>query len=86
MSAGEKIGAIGLRIRRGCCFHGLSLNVDIDLRPFGWIDPCGIRDLAVTRLIDHGVKRDIDRVGNDLEQQMRQVFDWPAGEGPRVDQ
>jgi len=49
---GAKIAALGLRVRRGCCFHGLAFNVDLDLEPFSRIDPCGFRDLAVTRLVD----------------------------------
>lgn len=49
-----KIGAIGLRIRRGSSYHGLALNVATDLEPFGRIDPCGYRDLAVTRITDLG--------------------------------
>jgi lipoyl(octanoyl) transferase len=47
---GEKIAALGLRIRRGCSYHGLSLNVDMDLEPFQRINPCGHRDLQVTSM------------------------------------
>lgn len=50
---GAKIAALGLRVRRGCCFHGLALNVDCALEPFARIDPCGYRGLAVTRIADH---------------------------------
>ncbi|MEJ2534032.1 MAG: lipoyl(octanoyl) transferase LipB [Gammaproteobacteria bacterium] len=50
---GAKIAALGLRVRRGCSFHGLAFNVDLDLEPFGRINPCGFADLAVTRLADH---------------------------------
>ena len=46
--AGAKIAALGLRVRRGCCYHGLALNVDMDLTPFHAIDPCGYPGLAVT--------------------------------------
>lgn len=52
---GRKIAALGLRVRRGCSFHGLSLNVDMDLAPFARINPCGYRDLEVTQLADLGV-------------------------------
>lgn len=52
---GAKIAALGLRVRRGCSFHGLSLNVDCDLEPFGRINPCGYPGLAVTRLRDLGI-------------------------------
>jgi lipoyl(octanoyl) transferase len=48
--AGEKIAALGLRIRRGCSYHGLALNVDMDLEPFGRINPCGYEGLQVTSM------------------------------------
>ena len=51
--AGAKLASIGLRIRRGASYHGLALNVSLDLRPFERINVCGYRGLAVTRLIDH---------------------------------
>lgn len=47
-----KIGALGLRIRRGCSYHGLALNVDVDLEPFARINPCGYAGLEVTRVAD----------------------------------
>jgi lipoyl(octanoyl) transferase len=61
-----KIAALGLRIRKGCCYHGLSLNVDMDLEPFSRIDPCGYRGLAVTQLRDLGVKVSVEQVGYEL--------------------
>ncbi len=48
--AGEKIASLGLRIRRGCSYHGLALNVDMDLEPFGRINPCGYQGLQVTSM------------------------------------
>lgn len=48
--AGAKIAALGLRVRRACCYHGLSLNVAMDLAPFDRINPCGYAGLAVTDL------------------------------------
>ena len=48
----SKIAALGLRVRRGCSYHGLSLNVDMDLAPFSWINPCGYPGLAVTQVRD----------------------------------
>ena len=47
-----KIASLGLRIRRGCSYHGLSLNVAMDLEPFNRINPCGYQGLAVTQVID----------------------------------
>jgi lipoyl(octanoyl) transferase len=48
-----KIAALGLRIRKGRCYHGLSFNLDMDLAPFSGINPCGFEGLEVTRLADH---------------------------------
>ncbi len=48
----SKIASLGLRVRRGCCFHGLALNVDMDLAPFRRINPCGYADLAMTQMVD----------------------------------
>jgi lipoyl(octanoyl) transferase len=50
---GAKLASVGLRIRRGASYHGLALNVSLDLRPFERINVCGHRGLAVTRLADH---------------------------------
>jgi lipoyl(octanoyl) transferase len=50
---GAKIAALGLRVRRGCSYHGLAFNVDMDLAPFGRINPCGYAGLKVTQLADH---------------------------------
>jgi len=47
---GEKIASLGLRVRRGCTFHGLAFNVDMDLEPFQRINPCGYAGLQVTQL------------------------------------
>ena len=47
-----KIASLGLRVRRGCSFHGLSLNVAMDLDPFGRINPCGYQGLAVTQMAE----------------------------------
>ena len=63
---GAKVAALGLRIRRQGCYHGLSLNVDMDLEPFSRINPCGYRGLAVTRLRDLGVDLTPDQAGEAL--------------------
>ena len=54
--AGAKIAAVGLRVSRGCSFHGIALNVDADLAGFSRINPCGYPGLAATRLVDLGVR------------------------------
>jgi lipoyl(octanoyl) transferase len=63
---GAKIAAVGLRIANGCSYHGLALNVDVDLRPFRRIDPCGYPGLASTRLADLGARDSIDAVQQKL--------------------
>jgi lipoyl(octanoyl) transferase len=58
-----KIAALGLRVRNGCTYHGLAVNVAMDLSPFADIDPCGYRGLAVTQLADFGVATTVDAAG-----------------------
>jgi lipoyl(octanoyl) transferase len=64
--AGAKIASLGIRVRRGCSYHGLALNVDMDLEPFSRINPCGYPGLAVTQLRELGGPVDLNRVGEDL--------------------
>lgn len=52
---GAKIAALGLRVKHGCTYHGLALNVDMDLAPFAAINPCGYAGMAVTQCRDLGV-------------------------------
>ncbi len=63
-----KIAALGLRVRRGCSFHGLSLNVDMDLEPFSRINPCGYEGLEVTQLKNLVADISIDNVAGELQQ------------------
>ena len=61
-----KIAALGLKVRNGCTYHGLALNVAMDLGPFADIDPCGYKGLAVTQLAELGVVRTLDEAGREL--------------------
>jgi lipoyl(octanoyl) transferase len=63
---GEKIAALGLRVRKGCSYHGLSFNVDMDLEPFNRINPCGYAGLKTTQLKDLGCDLSYDQVIEDL--------------------
>lgn len=63
---GDKIGSIGLRVSRASSFHGLALNVDMDLEPFTRIDPCGYPGLAMTQIADLGGPTDLDQVADSL--------------------
>lgn len=64
--AGAKVAALGLKVKNGCTYHGLSLNVAMDLSPFSAINPCGYEGLAVTSLAELCGETSIDRVGDRL--------------------
>jgi lipoyl(octanoyl) transferase len=61
-----KIAALGLRVRNGCCYHGLALNIDMDLTPFAAINPCGYEGMAVTQLRALGVTDTLQSVSDKL--------------------
>ncbi len=66
-----KIAALGLRIRRGCSYHGLSLNVDMNLEPFSRINPCGFEGLVSDQLSHHSAAPDLESAQTSLIQQLR---------------
>jgi len=71
-----KVAALGFRIRRGCCYHGLALNVDmVDLSPYQHINPCGFRGLKVTDLKTFGVHDDVQTVGERLLPRLLAQFE-----------
>jgi lipoyl(octanoyl) transferase len=65
-----KIAALGLRVRSGCSYHGLALNVDMDLTPFTWINPCGYSGLQTIQLADLGVPETPAGAGERLVAQL----------------
>ncbi|MBK5971122.1 octanoyltransferase [Thiorhodovibrio winogradskyi] len=65
-----KIAALGLRVRRGCSYHGLALNVSMDLAPFSRIDPCGYRGLRVTQVADLGCELAKEQAASALVDQL----------------
>lgn len=69
---GDKIASLGLRVSRGCSFHGLALNVDMDMSPFWRINPCGYAGLKMVQLKDLlAQSAPLDEVGERLEQALR---------------
>jgi lipoyl(octanoyl) transferase len=75
---GRKIGSLGLRVRRGRSYHGLALNVDMDLEPFSRINPCGLTDTAVTQMADLVATPDVvafDQVKAELVAQFCRIFE-----------
>lgn len=74
---GDKIASLGLRVRRGCSFHGLALNVDMDMRPFQRINPCGYAGLKMTQLRDQlDTPPPFDEVAERLEKALRQQLGY----------
>ncbi len=67
---GRKLGSVGLRVRRGCSYHGLALNVTMDLSPFKRINPCGFPDLQVTDLAKLGGPNDLEEVASVLTEKL----------------
>ena len=63
---GAKVAALGIRVSRGCSFHGLALNVDMDLAPFMAIDPCGYPGMRVTQTRDMGILESEEILGKKL--------------------
>lgn len=71
---GAKIASLGLRLKNGCCYHGLSLNVDMDLGPFNAIDPCGYRGLQVTQMRDLGIMMSMETCATALVERLQAVL------------
>ena len=68
---GAKIAALGLRIRKGCSYHGLAVNVNMDLSPYQRINPCGLIGIDVTQTVDLGGPADIDALKAPLGEQLK---------------
>ena len=74
-----KIAALGLKIKNGCSYHGLSLNVDMDLTPFAAINPCGYAGLKVVQTRDFGISLTPQAAGEQLAQHLQQQLDGHHG-------
>lgn len=72
--AGAKIAALGLRVKRGRTYHGLALNVAMDLEPFDRINPCGYPGMRVTQLADLGISLSLDAVAAQLESHLTRLL------------
>ncbi len=71
---GAKIASLGLRVRRGCSYHGLALNVAMDLEPFGRINPCGLLGMTVTQLADLAEVASLDEVRDLLLDDLARTY------------
>ena len=70
----KKIASLGLRVRNGCSFHGMAINVDMDLQPFSYIHPCGLEGMQVTQLSDLGIQGNCDQVASELSDAIIRQF------------
>lgn len=71
----SKIASLGLRIRRGCSYHGMSLNVAMDLEPFNRINPCGYQGLAVTQVIDQVAAQNTSKVPDNTPEYLMETME-----------
>jgi lipoate-protein ligase B len=71
----NKLGSIGIAIRRGICFHGMAFNVNISLKPFGWINPCGLDNMGVTSM-EREISRKVsmNQVRENIKLHLKSVF------------
>jgi len=75
-----KVSALGLRVKGGCCYHGLSLNIAMDMAPFKQINPCGYKDLDVTQLKDLGINYAMADVEKSLLKQLVRLLSFDSFE------
>jgi lipoyl(octanoyl) transferase len=71
---GDKLASLGLRVRKGCSFHGLSINVNMDMKPFTCINPCGLDGMKVTQLSQLGINKSCDEVASSLSKLIIKQF------------
>jgi lipoyl(octanoyl) transferase len=71
---GRKLASVGIRVRRGASFHGLAMNVSLDLEPFNRINPCGYAGLEMTRLADLGGARNVEEAIRTFEPHILQAL------------
>ena len=80
-----KIASLGLKIKNGCCYHGLALNVDMNLTPFNHINPCGYQGLRVTQCIALGITVGLEELQAQLAQNLTHGLQrhWAAKPPPQ---
>ncbi|WP_178055154.1 lipoyl(octanoyl) transferase LipB [Methylophilus methylotrophus] len=69
---GKKIASLGLRLKNQCCYHGLSLNIEMDLQPFAEIDPCGYAGMQMTQTRDLNIALQMPDIAADLTQRLKE--------------
>lgn len=72
----KKIASLGLRVKKGCSYHGLSININMDLTPFSYINPCGYQGLEVTQLSAHGITCQLDDIAAMLLHELKEQLHY----------
>lgn len=83
LSSGEKISALGLKVRNGCTYHGVAINVAMDLEPFTWINPCGYAGLRTIDMASLGVHATVEQVAAAFAEEFAALWQAPGG-GPTM--
>lgn len=76
LASGEKISALGLKVRGGCTYHGVAINVDMDLTPFAWINPCGYPGLRSIDMASLGARASVEQVAAAFAEEFAAI--WQA--------
>ncbi|MDD4886826.1 MAG: lipoyl(octanoyl) transferase LipB [Thiomonas sp.] len=79
LASGEKISALGLKVRNGCTYHGVAINVAMDLEPFDWINPCGYPGLRTIDMASLGVQATVAQVAAAFAEEFAAL--WQASDG-----
>ncbi|MBN2691898.1 MAG: lipoyl(octanoyl) transferase LipB [Burkholderiaceae bacterium] len=79
LSSGEKISALGLKVRNGCTYHGVAINVAMDLEPFTWINPCGYPGLRTIDMASLGVHATVEQVAAAFAEEFAALWQAPGG-------
>ena len=83
LASGEKISALGLKVRNGCTYHGVAINVDMDLQPFNWINPCGYPGLRTADMAGLGAQATVEQVALAFAEEFSAIWRHPCG-GPTM--
>jgi lipoyl(octanoyl) transferase len=75
--AGRKMASLGLKVRKGCTYHGVALNVNMDLRPFEDTNPCGLLGMNMTQCSEHDIHQSTTEMGLALAQQLEITLNQP---------
>jgi lipoyl(octanoyl) transferase len=82
-SVGAKISALGLKVRNGCTYHGVAINVDMDLQPFDWINPCGYAGLRTADMAGLGARASVDEVAQVFAEEFAALW-HRGGDAPNM--